>query len=981
MKKIFLFLMMYLLSIFLLASDFEVIREGNYIRVGKGYAFYNGDMWFAHFKGSPEEIGSQHVILLDQMFDVSDFDDTMQRFDPMLEEKQGFEKLVQSFQNFYFKTKLYPTIKRNIPEQFMREMNSFVTTIEDDSGIGVESIVMSNVFQEMMLVPFCTSMAFYNNSTDNGNMFHARNLDFVGLEDLGLYNFAAVFEPDDGIPFITFIYPSHTGIMHGMNAHGVSVTMNYSITTAQNMSLDGIPFTMLLRAVVQFSENIDQAIELVKSLPRTVGLNITISDANSNRAVVMEIASEKYQIIEKDNFIFTANRYNTEFMSKIQSGAWMHSKEREERLNYLIENNYGNINEYVIAEILRDKVTDNDFIYGINNSGTMASVIFDSTNLIMYASATDKYRTSADKKFNAFSLEKALNGEYAYLSEKSIPETLFGDFEKDWSEIKNFYYREMDIHKNEEMKNKLFDLLRKYPDSETLLIMTGKYYLSINNLEKALENFKKVIELEKIYYNANLEEAYGFIGLIYDTLNEREKAIEYYSILKELVEKGMAHPEEFIDSPMYNISVVGIQTPVIIEDNGYSIRNKYQKSFFEKLFEAPKELKIDTVYKYQQYKGWKINNFYILGTHSTDVNILKSLVGIKDGDTFNPDKVRIAQSQINKSGSFAKSKFVVVPNFENKELDLYLRIEEGFGLYNDPVEFIISKSINAIFGTLTLEYNNLFGKMVNIGGLYNWNAMNIYKKYLKNAYIQFPFLSTINTLKVESFEKEFGAETKHLLFSLNSKQTFYPNLHTEFSFGYEKGNVLKANSYDLDDFDYIFVKSDLDYYIASESNLVPYFNKFTIKNANFFNINKSYDLLWSVQAENRMHISLGKGNIVSFRNKIGLMSDNTPIHHQFILGGSGYFEAYNYNLNGNKFVSSGIEFKRKFANGFELALFADYGHIWNNLSDWSLSEPYASIGGGLRYVTPIGMVLTVQYAINPFNLNQRRLFFPIYQGF
>lgn len=983
MKKILFIVLISFIYLFMFSQELPLIeRDGNYIRVGKGYAFFNGDIWFTHFKGSPEEIGIQHVLLIDQMFKDDQFDETMARFDPFLQERHGFDKIIQKFENFYFKTKLYPMIKRNIPDEFLREMYSFASVAGIEEDIGPESIVMSNVFQEMMLIPFCTSMAFYNNATKNNNLIHARNLDFVGLDDLGLYNFVAVFEPDNGIPFITFIYPSHTGIMHAMNSEGVSVSMNYSITNAENMSLDGIPFTILLRKIVQYSKNIDEAIEIIKSSPRTIGLNITISDAKNNRAVVIEMASEKYQIREQENYIFTANRYNTDFMKKIQSGAWMHSKDREERLNMLIEKNFCYIDENIAASILRDKYTENDFIFGINNSGTMASVIFDSTNLIMYAAATDKYRTSADMKFNAFSLEKALNGEYAYLEDRSIDETKLSEFDKDWIKVKELFYKGLEINKNENMQTSLNYLADKYPNSETLLYMKGIYYLNEFELLQALKYFTKIIELDKIYFQTNLEDAYGFAGLILDTLGEREKAIEYYKILKNLVEKDKESPDSFVDSLMYKVSIVGIETPVILENlnPGYTIRNKYQESFFKKLFNAPKEFKSDLTHKYDIYNGFKINNIYILGYNKTDERILRNFISLDINEPFNTNQIRVIQSQINKSNVFARSKFVIVP-IDDNQIDIFLRIEEGFGLYNDPVEFIFSTVFGAVFGDISFNYYNLFGKMINFGGKYNWKN-NDY-----SAYIQFPLFNYINSIHLDSSNRnitnidELSFITKHLNTYFKSKQTFFPNLHTEFAIGYEKGNIIEQRDYILEDFNYIYFATSLDYYSASKSNLTPYFNRLTFKNSNNFDINNNYDYLWNISLENRTHISLGNGFIFSLRNKFGIMNQNTPVHHHFIVGGNGHFEAYNNNINGVKYISTGIELKRLFENGFELFILADIGNVWDTINNWDFNTKYSSIGGGIRYKTPIGLILTIQYAIDPFNLDNSRIFFPIYQGF
>jgi predicted choloylglycine hydrolase len=64
-------------------------------------------------------------------------------------------------------------------------------------------------------------------------------------------------------------------------------------------SIDGLPYVLMLRQVLQYSSNLKEAIEMVKKTPRTVGLNIMLAFAHDNRAVVMETSLLKLLLLIK----------------------------------------------------------------------------------------------------------------------------------------------------------------------------------------------------------------------------------------------------------------------------------------------------------------------------------------------------------------------------------------------------------------------------------------------------------------------------------------------------------------------------------------------------------------------------------------------------------------------------------------------------------------------------------------------------------
>lgn len=94
-----------------------VTRDGSRIVAGQGYLEDLGDIKFAHFKGTPWEIGVQHGLVIAATGKASDLRELARRFDLSAQAHRGWDAVEWAFKDFYMNHKLYPTILRNIPAE------------------------------------------------------------------------------------------------------------------------------------------------------------------------------------------------------------------------------------------------------------------------------------------------------------------------------------------------------------------------------------------------------------------------------------------------------------------------------------------------------------------------------------------------------------------------------------------------------------------------------------------------------------------------------------------------------------------------------------------------------------------------------------------------------------------------------------------------------------------------------------------------
>lgn len=125
----------------------------------------------------------------------------------------------------------------------------------------------------------------------------------------------------------------------------------------------------------------------------------------------------------------------------------------------------------------------------------------------------------------------------------------------------------------------------------------------------------------------------------------------------------------------------------------------------------------------------------------------------------------------------------------------------------------------------------------------------------------------------------------------------------------------------------------------------------------------NYDLI----PPNRTFFSGGSNSIRGWRLRqllpkdeveyFGIMrdQDNTPRGGTFLLEGS-------------------LEFRRKFLDDFGLALFLDYGNVWNGYKNISFNQIAAATGLGLRYYSPIAP-FRIDFGLKLFDPNDKTFIF------
>jgi isopenicillin-N N-acyltransferase-like protein len=372
-----------LTSIVTLACNIQPVKaeSRNIIATyGSGYLEDIDGLLVLHVKGSPYEMGYQNGFLLkDRIQEVIQWG-----IQPWIDIGFSYEDLVNCAQ----------AMEPHIPQEYIEEMKG----LADGADVNYTDVLIVNIGPDIGLCGTgsteCNGFVVFGNATVDGHLYHGRSLDHpfpLPDEPIGLIT---VYEPENGNAFVDVGSIGFIGVESGMNEQSISLGWTGSFTN--DLASDGMLSLFMFREVLQYSNNLTEAINIICQTDRTNGWNIVLGDGKNLNACVVETsahycrvfwAGDSTEDIEPHysipNAVRRANHYVDPELAATQRspydprGAWDWSWNRYEKLSQLIEENYGDIDADLSIEFLR---TPPVAMYPIN----LHSVVFDSTNLELW---------------------------------------------------------------------------------------------------------------------------------------------------------------------------------------------------------------------------------------------------------------------------------------------------------------------------------------------------------------------------------------------------------------------------------------------------------------------------------------------------------------------------------------------------------------------------------------------------------------------
>ena len=470
-------------------------------------------LWELYIKGNPLQLGYNNGALTR---------DLMQKQEEIFFSKvEGFvpskfkQNLLRGFLKWYNR-KMY----LNVREDYQAELYGLSQYSSDKYDFIAPKFLRSmylhgahdigHAMQDLMVVG-CTSLAIWNENTEDGDLLIGRNFDFYVGDDFSKNKLIEFVEPEEGIPYLSVSWPGMIGVVSGMNKEGITVTINAGKSKIPLTAKT--PISLVTREILQYAKNIDEAIAIAKKRKVFVSESILVGSANDKNAVIIEVSPDNFGVykVENTSRVFCTNHFQSDAYKDDKRNQKhiieSHSEYRYEKLQELLKENK-KLNPEKMTAILRDKsgLKGEKIGYGnekaINQLLAHHAVIFSPQKRLVWVSS-NPYQLGEFVCYDLneiFSDKRLKSGEFSK-SELNIAKDPFVD-SKEFKNYEEYKFASSEVNNAIDDKDVMLtdDFLAHYqslnPDFWLVYYQSGKYYFNKKEYSKAKTEFEKALTKE-----------------------------------------------------------------------------------------------------------------------------------------------------------------------------------------------------------------------------------------------------------------------------------------------------------------------------------------------------------------------------------------------------------------------------------------------------------------------------------------------------
>jgi len=470
-------------------------------------------LWELYIKGNPLQLGYNNGALTK---------DLMQKQEGIFFSKvEGFvpskfkQKLLSGFLKWYNR-KMYLNVREDFQaelyglSQYSSNKYDFIAPKFRRAMYLHGAHDIGHAMQDLMVVG-CTSLAVWNENTEDGDLLIGRNFDFYVGDEFAKNKLIEFVEPKNGIPYLSVSWPGMIGVVSGMNKEGITVTINAGKSKIPLTAKT--PISFVTREILQYATTIDEAIAIAKKRKVFVSESILVGSANDKNAVIIEVSPDNFGVyrVENSSKVFCTNHFQSEAYKNDKRNqkhiVESHSEYRYEKLQELLPENK-KLNPEKMASILRDKsgLKGEKIGYGnekaINQLLAHHAVIFSPQKKLVWVSS-NPYQLGEFVCYDLneiFSDKRLKSGEFAK-SNLNIAKDPFLD-SQEFENYEEFKFAHSEIQNAIDSDSMILtdDFIPHYqslnPDFWLVYYQSGKYYFKQKEYLKAKTEFEKALTKE-----------------------------------------------------------------------------------------------------------------------------------------------------------------------------------------------------------------------------------------------------------------------------------------------------------------------------------------------------------------------------------------------------------------------------------------------------------------------------------------------------
>lgn len=280
--------------------------------------------------GSPEQMGAAHGALLSRQ---------VQQVSPRTMSLVAAAYCFGKGEWFY--DKIEEILRRSQPHTPQRFIDECLS-MGKAAGIGERDALCLNFFPELF---HCSGVALRGKASLNGEIIHARVLDYMA--DINLQKYAAlqVYMPEDYNNWVSVGYAGFMGTVTAMNDKGLAIG---EMGGKGEGDWDGMPMSFLMRDIMERAGTVREALQIFRETPRSCEYYYVISDKSGDMAGVYA-TPEIFEVLEAGQ--------QDERLPKVPEDTVMFSAgERAKKLSERLHQHYGKITAELMIEIIKRPV-------------------------------------------------------------------------------------------------------------------------------------------------------------------------------------------------------------------------------------------------------------------------------------------------------------------------------------------------------------------------------------------------------------------------------------------------------------------------------------------------------------------------------------------------------------------------------------------------------------------------------------------------
>ncbi|MEC4113270.1 C45 family peptidase [Myroides pelagicus] len=468
-------------------------------------------LWELYVSGDPYQVGLNTGALTAELYQKQEtvFFSKVEEFVPA-----GFKQKLLIRALKYYNRDLY----KYIPNEYKVEIygiSKYATTHFDFLGSSYQRNLylhgahdIGHAFQDLALVG-CTSLAVWGDNSADGELLIGRNFDFYAGDEFAENKIIAFVRPEQGNAFMSVTWGGMIGIVSGMNEKGLTVTLNAGKSSIPLKAKT--PISVVAREILQYADNIEQAIKIAKTKKVFVSESIMIGSAEDRKAVLIEIAPKNFGVYDVANSsaLICSNHFQGEAFKADKRNQKQieesHSQYRWDKVNEYINNSEA-LTPQKMVDILRDTKGLNGKELGYGNEKALNQllahhgIVFQPEKRLVWVSS-NPYQLG---EFVGYDLTKIFSDEptvyhlgvdsLTIAKDKFIKTKAFKDYERYRVEDRIFQKR---IEDREEVSQEYIVMYQQLnPDYWVVYYRAGLYYLKNKQYAKAREQFNLALTKE-----------------------------------------------------------------------------------------------------------------------------------------------------------------------------------------------------------------------------------------------------------------------------------------------------------------------------------------------------------------------------------------------------------------------------------------------------------------------------------------------------